>query len=82
MRPYRANHSNGTYCGALGYKFESCEWKNFGTEQGRFLMLKYTLREGGQARRGLWRRTIRNGYTITLDMQVVPGVGGRYHRHE
>ena len=69
---YRANHSNGTYCGALGYKFESCEWKNFGTEQGRFLMLKYTLREGGQVtRRGLWRRTIRNGYTITLDMQVV-----------
>ena len=68
---YRANHSNGTYCGALGYKFESCEWKNFGTEQGRFLMLKYTLREGGQVtRRGLWRRTIRNGYQITLDLQV------------
>lgn len=68
---YRANHSNGTYCGALGYKFESCEWKNFGDEQGRFLMLKYTLREGGQVkRRGLWRRTIRNGYTITLDMQA------------
>ena len=68
---YRANHSNGTYCGALGYKFESCEWKNFGDEQGRFLMLKYVLRENGQvSRRGLWRRTIRNGYTITLDLQV------------
>lgn len=68
---YRANHSNGTYCGALGYKFESCEWKNFGDEQGRFLMLKYALRENGAVvRRGLWRRTIRNGYTITLDIQV------------
>lgn len=68
---YRANHSNGTYCSHLGYKFESCEWKNFGDGQGRFLMLKYILRENGEvAHRGLWRRTIRNGYTITMDMQV------------
>ncbi len=68
---YRANHSNGTYCGYLGYKFESCEWKNFGDDQGRFLMLKYSLRQNGAVQyRGLWRRTIRNGYTITLDMRV------------
>jgi len=67
---YRTNHSNGTYCGDLGYKFESCEWKNFGADQGRFLMLKYVLRKDGDvAYKGLWRRTIRNGYTITLDMR-------------
>ena len=67
---YRTNHSNGTYCGDLGYKFESCEWKNFGNDQGRFLMLKYVLRKDGNvAYKGLWRRTIRNGYTITLDMR-------------
>lgn len=67
---YRTNHSNGTYCGGLGYKFESCEWKNFGNDQGRFLMLKYVLRKDGNvAYKGLWRRTIRNGYTITLDMR-------------
>ena len=69
---YRTNHSNGTYCGALGYKFESCEWKNFGDDQGRFLMLKYALRKDGKlVHRGLWRRTIRNGYTITLDLQSI-----------
>lgn len=69
---YRSNHSNGTYCGDLGYKFESCEWKNFGDEQGRFLMLKYVLRQDGEvAYKGLWRRTVRNGYTITLDMRSI-----------
>lgn len=69
---YRTNHSNGTYCGALGYKFETCEWKNFGNDQGRFLMLKYVLRkDGAVAHKGLWRRTIRNGYTITLDMRAM-----------
>lgn len=69
---YRTNHSNGTYCGSLGYKFESCEWKNFGKDQGRFLMLKYVLRQDGAvAYKGLWRRTVRNGYTITLDMRSI-----------
>ena len=69
---YRTNHSNGTYCGALGYKFETCEWKNFGNDQGRFLMLKYVLRKDGSvAHKGLWRRTIRNGYTITLDLRAM-----------
>ncbi len=69
---YRTNHSNGTYCGAQGYKFETCEWKNFGDDQGRFLMLKYVLRkDGAVAYKGLWRRTIRNGYTITLDMRAM-----------
>lgn len=68
---YRTNHSNGTYCGAKGYKFESCEWKNFGSDQGRFLMLKYTQKIDGKVKyRGLWRRTVRNGYTITLDLRV------------
>ncbi len=68
---YRSNHANGTYCGALGYKFESCEWKNFGDNQGRFLMLKYTQKVDGKVKyRGLWRRTVRNGYTITVDLRV------------
>lgn len=68
---YRSNHANGTYCGALGYKFESCEWKNFGENQGRFLMLKYTQKIDGKVKyRGLWRRTVRNGYTITVDLRV------------
>ncbi|MBR5232540.1 MAG: hypothetical protein IKW00_09900 [Clostridia bacterium] len=69
---YRKNHSNGTYMGSLGYKFESCEWKNFGEDQGRFLMLKYVLRNDGKVvHKGLLRRTVRNGYTITLDMRSI-----------
>jgi len=68
---YRASHTNGVLYSKTDYSFESCEWKNFGDNQGRFLMLKYARKiDGKVAVRGLWRRTIRNGYTITLDMQV------------
>ena len=68
---YRANHTNGVFYSKTDYSFESCEWKNFGNDQGRFLMLKYARRMDGKiAYRGLWRRTIRNGYSITLDMRV------------
>ena len=68
---YRANHTNGVYYSKTDYSFESCEWKNFGDNQGRFLMVKYARRQDGKiAYRGLWRRTVRNGYTITIDMRV------------
>lgn len=53
----------------LGYDFSSSNWKNTG--EGRFLILRYIKREGGEIlHRGLMRRTIRNGYEITFDMQV------------
>ena len=68
---YRANHTNGVYYSKTDYTFDSCEWKNFGTNQGRFLMVKYARKlDGKVAWRGLWRRTVRNGFTITLDMRV------------
>ena len=68
---YRANHTNGTYYSKTDYTFESCEWKNFGDNQGRFLMVRYARKlDGKVAWKGEWRRTIRNGYTITLDMRV------------
>jgi hypothetical protein len=52
-----------------GYDFSSANWKK--TDEGRFLILKYVYRENGQIdHRGLMRRTIRNGYEITFDMQV------------
>ena len=41
-------------------------------EQGRFLMVRYNRKiDGKVAWRGEWRRTIRNGYTLTIDMRVV-----------
>lgn len=68
---YRANHTNGVYYSKSDYTFESCEWKNFGDNQGRFLMVKYGRKLDGKiAWRGLWRRTVRNGYTITIDLRV------------
>jgi hypothetical protein len=52
-----------------GFAFSSADWKK--TDAGRFLILRYDYRDNGQLdHRGLMRRTIRNGYEITLDMQV------------
>lgn len=67
---YRLSHgANGAYT-VLGYRYDSVSWKNFG-EAGRFLQLRYAYRLNGDvAHRGYQRRTIRNGYTITVDMQV------------
>ncbi|HSK67880.1 MAG TPA: hypothetical protein VLA21_01320 [Candidatus Limnocylindria bacterium] len=67
---YRASHgSDGAYS-VLGYRYDSISWKNF-PRVGRFLQLRYSYREGGDlVRRGYQRRTIRNGFTVTLDMQV------------
>ena len=68
---YRASHTNGTFYSKTDYSFESCEWKNFGDAQGRFLMVRYARKiDGKVAWRGEWRRTIRNGYTLTIDMRV------------
>jgi hypothetical protein len=66
---YRLAHfPNNDYLNK-GYDFSAANWKN--TDGGRFLILKYIYRENGQVdHRGMMRRTIRNGYEITFDMQV------------
>ena len=68
---YRVSHaaSDGAYA-ILGYRYDGVGWGTFG-KIGRFLQLRYSYRQGGEVvRRGYQRRTIRNGYTITVDMQV------------
>ena len=68
---YRQAHSNGTYYGIQGIDYQSATWKNYGGNLGRFLKLKYTQTVSGKVvRQGYQRRTVRNGYTITFDMQV------------
>ena len=68
---YRVSHSDGSAYGLLGYNYTSATWKNYGTNVDRFLQTLYTLRVGGTlVASGAQRRTIRNGYTITLDMMV------------
>ena len=68
-REYRLSHSPRNVYSAMGYDFTSANWKN--VKSGRFLVLDYIRRDAGEVLyRGLMRRTIRNGYEITLDLQV------------
>lgn len=67
---YSAGHTDGSYFGALGYKFTSATWKKT-TRYGRFLQLRYSRDNAAGNVEGYMRRTIRNGYTITLDYQAV-----------
>ena len=68
---YRQSHSNGTFYGIQGFDYQTAQWKNYGSNLGRFLKLKYTQTVSGRiVRRGYQRRTVRNGYTITFDLQV------------
>lgn len=71
-KEFRTSHTNGTSSYAvLGYTYSSAKWANYGKTNLRFLQTKYTLRQDGEMIcSGYQRRTIRNGYTITLDMQV------------
>ena len=65
---YRKEHLSGATYKQLGYNIQSAEWKK--TAQGRFLMLKYSYNQNGVKRSGYARKTIKNGYTITLDYKV------------
>ena len=70
-KEFRTSHTNGTAYGILGYNYSSAKWQNYGEDAMRFLKSQYTLRQDGEnVGAGYQRRTIRNGYTITLDMLV------------
>lgn len=67
---YRKEHLSGESYQILGIDYSSAEWKKT-AQYGRFLMLKYIQRTGGEiVHRGYARKTIRNGYTIMLDYRV------------
>ena len=68
-RSYRTGHYPDNTLSENGYDYTASDWKNTGN--GRFLVLRYTRRDSGEVLyRGFMRRTIRNGYEITLDMQI------------
>ena len=68
-RAYRTSFYPKNEYEAQGYTFSSSNWKN--ADNGRFLILEYVMSQYGSIdHRGYMRRTIRNGYEITLDMQV------------
>ena len=66
-KSYRTGHSNGTLYPDLGYDITNAEWSN-AKARGRFLMMKYT--DDANNQKGYLRRTIRNGFTISVDYQV------------
>lgn len=66
---YRTAHTKGAYYKSQGYTYQSAEWQK-DDAYGRFLSLKYKRTVDGETYRGYARRTVRNGYTITLDYQV------------
>ena len=69
-KEFRLGHRSGASYRILGYNYSSAAWKNYGGTTLRFLQTKYTLNQEGESSAGYQRRTIRNGYTITLDMWV------------
>ena len=66
---YRKQHLNGAQFKSEGYTYSDAEWKNY-ANCGRFLQLKYKYEANGESYRGYARRTVRNGYTITVDYKV------------
>lgn len=70
-KEFRQSHTNGSAYGILGYTYTSAAWQKYKNDVQRFLHSAYSLNQNGQLYcTGYQRRTIRNGYTITLDMQV------------
>ena len=65
---YRREHLSGETYKSQGYRVDSAEWKK--TAEGRFLMLKYACTQNGVTWRGFARKTVKNGYTITIDYKV------------
>ncbi len=69
-KDFRTSHRGEAYS-LLGYSYSDAVWKNYGGALLRFLCTKYSFSENGEIEhRGYQRKTIRNGYTIILDMQV------------
>lgn len=66
---YRTGIAKGEAWKALGYTVQSAEWKN-NNRIGRFLVMKYKRTVDGATYRGIARRTVRNGYSIMVDVQV------------
>lgn len=62
---YRTSHSSNVWYQDEGYTYSAATWKR--TDSGRFLQTEYKRMVNGETVRGFQRRTVRNGYTITID---------------
>ncbi len=68
---FRLLHSKSDYYTAQGYTYTSVQWKNYPTK--RWLSLAYTFKDNAGTSYGYQRRTVYNGYTITLEMTTSTG---------
>ena len=66
---YRTSHMKGEKYVEMGYDFKASEWKRSGNS-GRFLQIKYKRVVNGLTTWGYMDKTVRNGWTVTLDYQV------------
>ncbi len=66
---YLKAHRNSSKYAEQGYTIMNLEWKKQKLG-GNFLKYEYKREADGQILRGIARKTIRNGYTVTLDYQV------------
>lgn len=66
---YRKTHLKGAAYKQQGYTYQAAEWKKK-DQYGRMLNLRYKRTVGDMLYRGYQRKTVRNGYTISLDYQV------------
>ena len=68
---FRQSHSYNKVYNIIGYHYDSATWRNYGEGTDRFLRLKQSLtQEGEKVCSGYQRKTIRNGHTITVDLQI------------
>lgn len=67
---FRTGHTNGTLYASDGITYTGASWKRISDAAGRFLTLTYKQTTGGNTYYGLMRRTVRNGYTVTVDYRV------------
>lgn len=66
---YRTLHMDGTLYGEEGYAYEAAVWKT-SKSSGKFLQLTYKLNSIREVCYGYQYRTVRNGYTVTIDYKV------------
>lgn len=66
---YLNAHKSPSRFSAAGWTITKLEWKKQKLG-GNFLKFEYRYTEGETSRRGIARKTVRNGYTVMLDYQV------------
>ena len=66
---FRTSHTKGEKYAAMGYDIKATEWTG-SSAKDRFLQIKYKRTVNGLTTWGYAFKTVKNGWTLTLDYQV------------